>query len=373
MRFDKRKSKKAKSGYTWRVTFEYKDTYGHTQRYSKSGFPTKKAAEAHGLEMQKELEKGIDIKSKTTVDELYEVWLNLKNRARNTIINYNSCYKNHIKPKIGDVPIKKLTYRTLQQLMDESETGFETALRMKKILKGIGELAIKAGYIDTWPVKHVEIKAPKTMKDSSEYISETDFNRFVDVVAHGQKQFESGSRAIFLIIGYYTGMRISEIMGLTWEEIDFDKDVIHVRYQLETAMLKTSEYKRKDILKTEASYADLPIPAPLKEALQDWREYNPYDFLICKRDGSFFHVESFRASLRKSARSIGLEHFRPHALRHTYITNVAYSGVDPKTLAALARHSNPIISLAIYTEVKEEMKREAIEKTFAFPAPELKA
>ena len=164
MRFDKRKSKKAKSGYTWRVTFDYKNAYGQSQRYSKSGFPTKKAAEAHGLEMQKELEKGIDIKSQATVDELYEVWLNLKNRARNTIINYNSCYKNHIQQKIGHVPIKELTYQTLQKLMDESETGFETALRMKKILKGIGELAIKAGYINIWPIDYVEIKVQKKQK-----------------------------------------------------------------------------------------------------------------------------------------------------------------------------------------------------------------
>lgn len=373
MRFDKRKSKKAKSGYTWRVTFEYKDTYGHTQRYSKSGFPTKKAAEAHGLEMQKQLAHGVDIKAETTVDELFEIWLKLKPRARNTMINYQSCYKNHIRGKIGPVPIKDLSYQALQKLMDESETGYETALRMKKILKGIGDLAIKTGYISAWPIRYVEIKSPKTKKEESEYISEADFNHFVDTVAHGRKPFESGSRAMFLIIGYYTGLRISEIMGLTWDEIDFEKDVIHVRYQLETALLKISEYRRKDILKTDASYAEQPIPAPLKEALLKWREYNPYDFLICKRDGSFFHVESFRASLRKSAASIGLKEFRPHALRHTYITNVAYSGVDPKTLAALARHANPIISLAIYTEIKEEKKREAVEKAFSIQVPELKA
>lgn len=72
MRFDKRPAKKSKTGYTWRVSFDYTDRCGKKRKYSKSGFPTKKAAEAHGHEILNDLQNGLNIGEKNammTIDD----------------------------------------------------------------------------------------------------------------------------------------------------------------------------------------------------------------------------------------------------------------------------------------------------------------
>lgn len=94
MRFDKRQSKKSKSGYTWRVTLEYKDQYGKSKRYSKSGFTTKKEAQLHGLEVQKKLDKGIDLEArKITVNNVFEEWKKITTLKETTVVNYCTAYK----------------------------------------------------------------------------------------------------------------------------------------------------------------------------------------------------------------------------------------------------------------------------------------
>lgn len=99
MRFDKRPAKKSKTGYTWRVSFDYTDRYGKKRKYSKSGFPTKKAAEAHGHEILNDLQNGLNIGEKNaTVDEIFYQWKVGSHLAENTIRIYTNRYEKHIHP-----------------------------------------------------------------------------------------------------------------------------------------------------------------------------------------------------------------------------------------------------------------------------------
>ena len=365
MRFDKRKSKKAKSGYTWRVTFEYKDTYGHTQRYSKSGFPTKKAAEAHGLEVQTELEKGIDIKADKTLDDVFEEWLNITTLARNSIVNYSSRYKTHVQPVLGQMPVKDIHYPQLQKLFSDLEPrSKDTQNGIKCILKALGMLAIRSGYISDWPIEAVELrKIPTKPKEVPNYISYDQFIDLIDEIQEHQKVFIGGAIAVFLYIGYYSGLRKAEILGLEWDDIDLEKDLIYVRHQLAYMRLKTSEYYLTEKLKTESSFGSVPICPALHDVLEKWKEYNPYPKVICKRDGNYLSVAYFTNTIHKAGEAIGIN-AHPHTLRHTFITNLILAGTDPKTAAALARHSDPSITLKVYAEVLGTAKAEAIGKTF---------
>ena len=158
MRFDKRESKKSKSGYTWRVTFEYKDSYGRKKKYSKSGFATKKAAQVHALAVQSDLAKGLVVDNSVhTVDELFQQMIKLPGYSPNTIRTYSDTYRKHILPVLGSVDIKDLHYPELQGFFtDMSGVGKSAVITTRTVLKGIGNLAIKSGYITSWPIDLVQ-------------------------------------------------------------------------------------------------------------------------------------------------------------------------------------------------------------------------
>ena len=117
-------------------------------------------------------------------------------------------------------------------------------------------------------------------------------------------------------------------------------------------------------MKSKASNGYIPMPLPLKESLLEWFTVNPYDYVVCKEDGSFFNSESINNNIKKVAKKRGIK-FTLHALRHTYTTNLVKSGVDVKTAQELLRHSNFNTTMSIYAHVTDEQKKEAINSVFS--------
>lgn len=377
MRFDKRESKKSKSGYTWRVTFEYKDSYGRKKKYSKSGFATKKAAQVHALAVQSDLAKGLVVDNTVhTVDELFHQMVQLPGYSPNTIRTYSDNYKVHIGPFLGDADIKDLHYPELQLFFaSKSSVGKSAVKTSKSILKNIGILAVKAGYISDWPIDLVSLSGVDNSRhheSGGEYLPETDFRKLVDRVSSGWNTFSCGARAMFLLLGYYLGLRISEASALKWEDVDLVRKTVTIRRQLVYVGINAPEYYTIDMTKTQKSRATLPIPAPLLDALEQWREYNPYPYVLCLEDGRFLDPKQTRRTIKDYAADLGFS-FHPHMLRHTFITNLVLAGTDPKTIAELARHKSPVTSLQIYTEITDVRMAEAVARTFEDETPDLKA
>lgn len=377
MRFDKRESKKSKSGYTWRVTFEYKDRYGKKKKYSKSGFATKKAAQVHALAVQSDLAKGLVVDNSVhTVDELFQQMIKLPGYSPNTIRTYSDTYRKHILPVLGSVDIKDLHYPELQGFFtDMSGVGKSAVITTRTVLKGIGNLAIKSGYITSWPIDLVQtsgMNRSRKSAGSSEYLPEADFQSLLSLVSTGRAEFSCGSRGMFLLLGYYLGLRVAEACALQWSDVDFENRTININKQLVYSGLRLADFFIKDNTKTEKSTAILPIPEPLLNSLKEWREYNPYPLVLCMEDGRFMDPKYAGRTIKSKARRLGL-YFHPHMLRHTFVTNLVLSGADLKTVSELARHKSASTSLQVYTETSDLRKAEAIARTFEDSSPHLLA
>lgn len=369
MRFDKRDSKKVKKGYTWRVTFDYKDQYGISKRYSKSGFETKKDAEKHARKKLAELEKGRNVASQDKrLDEVYEEWLDVgAGKLRlSTLATYKSAYKCHVHPVLGQAKVKDLGYVALQKFFNSlSGNGSESVSRVRKVLKSVLTFALRAGYIDYIALDQVEAKGNVNKKERPEYLTYQQFLMLEDELLSSAKDLEGYSRIIFLYLGYYLGLRMAEILGLTFDRINFDTRELTVSQQLDYHTYNRADYQIIHDLKKDSSYATLPMPEPLYDALVQWREYNPYPLVCCRQDGSFLTVQQNRSKIQKAAKTAGVD-FHPHMLRHTFITNLIKAGADPKTAMTLARHKDVSTTLEIYTEVNQESKTEILKKAFEY-------
>ncbi|WP_276924259.1 site-specific integrase [Faecalibaculum rodentium] len=366
MRFDKRPAKKSKTGYTWRVSFDYTDRYGKKRKYSKSGFATKKAAEVHGREVLNDLQNGLNIREKdTTVDEIFQQWKAGSHLAENTIHIYTNRYEKHIRPVFGSVPLANIHYFEVQSFINTvSGKGYSLVQQILVVLKHIYEYGMKTGITNENPAAIIKNNGRMTVNNRQEYLDYLDFQNLKQRVYSKHEPFDGTAQTILLDLGYYAGLRLAEICALRWEDVDMDSGVITVRQQLSYTGRQMADFKVSTKLKTQTSGTPIPIPSVLKDTLKSWREDNPYSLIVCKEDGTFINPQTTRQSIRKIAKDMGID-FHPHMLRHTYITNLIMSGADPKTASELARHSSPTMTLGIYTEVNNQMKTDILEKAFS--------
>lgn len=358
-------SKKAKNGYTYKVTFKYKE-FGVTRSYSKSGFSTKKAAKEHENVIKAEIKENGCIRKQCTktLNEVFEEFLEVGSDKYqpNTIYNTRKNYKK-VKNVLGNTPIVKINYVMLQKYFNSiSDQGIETNKSIKKALNRIFIHALKMEYIKSNPLTLVDVKGIENKMDHTEILSSEDFYRLIQTLKDTDN-FLYYAYAIAVEIGYYTGLRISEVFALDKSDIDFDNDMISINKKLIYTGLKKDELYATHQMKSKSSNAIIPLAAPLKQSLIEWFNINPHDHVICDADGYFLNPINSSTKIKNISKSIAIE-FHFHMLRHTYVTNLAKSNIDIKTLQELARHSNVNTTMSVYTHIQEEQKKKAINNVF---------
>lgn len=166
-----------------------------------------------------------------------------------------------------------------------------------------------------------------------------------------------------VILALYTGMRIGEISGLKWSDIDFQSNIIQVRRTLLRVTCEGDRKKKKLILsspKTETSRRDIPLAENLKEYLLANQEKSDSEFLIsCKKSFAEPRVINYRFKKITEQAGLGI-HF--HVLRHTFATRCIEEGVDVATLSRLLGHSSVKMTLDTYTDSMWENRQVAISR-----------
>lgn len=379
MSIRKRPSKKAINGYTYQVYFPYKDSLGMTQQYIKSGFATKKEALAHEAQKRQELASFGDILINRTItfNEVFEEYMavegNLK-YAHSTKQYYVATYKQFIKGSIGRAKVSVLKYKDIQQFFNNIDVGLSTAKNIKKIFNVTFNYAVKSEYVRESPMTHVHLYNELKPTEGKEMmtITKEELDSLIENIMIVDKhvpnfdytQFNYYSYAVAIFIGWYTGLRVSETLGLQKKNIDFENNVISVENRLEYHGKKKDELYNTNKLKTKKSKAIIPMAAKLKEGLLIWFEKNPYETVICDINGEYIHPASFNARIRSVSKKIGLDDFHYHCLRHSFTSNLVRHDVSPKVTMELARHNNINTTMAIYAHLNNDYKREVVDKIF---------
>lgn len=358
-------SKKAKKGYTYKVTFKYKEN-DITRTYSKSGFIVKKDAQEHESMVKAQINQDGYLKKvcNDSLNKVFNDWLKVDSGlyAPNTINLYKRIYNKYIYSAIGKEKIISLKYKDIQAFINESDVSYDNCVAIKKVLNNVFKYAIKNEYIETNPIAYIEITKTKEKKEINNYLTLEEYNKITEKLNQGS--FYARTLSIAISIGYHTGLRISEIFALNKSDIDFINDTITVNKQLLEREGKNKDLKIKTKLKTSSSNSVLPLVPTLKEILIEWFDINPYEKVVCNEDGYYLNPVSAQARVKKIASDLGIQGFHFHMLRHTLITNLYKSGVDVKTTQELARHSNINTTLNIYTHLEENSKKDTLNNVF---------
>lgn len=366
MSIRKRESKRAKGGHVYEVFITYKQN-GITQHYTKRGFATRKEAEHHETLIKTELQENGKIRKdiKKTFENVYNEFLELGcdkyqyNTIRNTMNNFNM----YLQKDLGHYAIAEFDYPLLQRYFNSlAANGIEKNKNIRKAINRILNYAVKMGYLKNNPINLVTVKGVDIVQNKEKVISLSDFYAIIGELKE-KGDFKHQCYAVALQIGLFTGLRISEVLALEKDDIDFSHNLINVNKKLNYQGLTKKEFYITHQMKSKSSSAYIPLADVLKDVLQEWFEHNPYELIVCDIEGGYINPNVLSSDVKRVANKLNI-HFHYHMLRHTFATMLVTNKVDIKTTQELMRHSSFNTTMTLYTHINDEKKRNAVNDVF---------
>ncbi len=351
---------------------------------------------------EKEKRKAIDAalyrKVHPTVADYCEKWLLMKSATirSNTINGYRHTIRKYIVKQIGDMYMEEVTADDLKLLMvPVSKMSTAVYEEMNMLLKCIFQSALESNVIPDNPAAGINPRGGKGRK-KREPLTDEQVRVLLDTI-RDQPPY------VFVMIGLYAGLRREEILGLQWDCVFLDDAVPYIAVR----RAWRSENNRPSVttvLKTPHSRRDIPIPECLVSVLREQKEKSNSIYVISDSEGMplaesqyvrmWNYIRTRSTMERKIYRYVNGQRIHtilkpkkgercrtnkniiytidfvvtPHMLRHTYITNLIYEGVDPKTVQYLAGHENSRVTMDIYAKVKYNKPwklAEVVNKAFA--------
>lgn len=347
-----------------------KQFYGQTQKEVKSKLE----------EYKKQLSLGaLPSDDKLTLEQWYYTWLfdyRIKDLKPKSFEKYEGIYRNYIKDtSLGKIKLKDLRATHLQQyynkLLDIDKKAISTIKGLNTRLKPCLAEAEKQGYIQKNYCKMVTLPKDNTTKEIK-VLTPNQQKLFIEAI-------KGHNLEVLFLIALGTGLRLGEILGLKWCDIDFNNGTLTVNRNLQRVTEIDRDGKRESkvieqLPKTKNSIRTVPIPQNILSRLKDHRleqnknklkigeAYLNNDYVFCNNLGYPIDDKRPARNLKSILTKLNIEPIKFHGLRHTYATRLFEANVPPKTVQVLMGHYDISITLDIYTKVMPEKKLEAVEK-----------
>lgn len=334
------------------------------------------------LEARRQVEDIIFRRKNPTVAEYCEKWLYMKSATISaaTLRGYTYTMNTYIVKPLGDMYMSDVTADDIRlALIPVSKMSEGLYNKVNMLFKCIFYSAERSQVLDYNPSAGISAKGGKPTK-KKDALTDEQVNVLLDTV-RGLPPY------VFIMIGLYSGLRREEILALQWDCVYLDTTTPYISVQRAWRAYH-SKPEISTVLKTKAARRDVPIPKCLVDCLREVKAASNSKFVIADSEGeplsdSQFHrvwnyvtvrtakpracykyvngqrikyminptLGSHQKNNPKLVYSLDFD-VTPHQLRHTYITNLLYAGVDPKTVQYLAGHENSKTTMDIYAKIK---------------------
>ncbi len=390
-RFDK-KHRLLKKGEIQRADGYY--TYRWTSRNGKRHSVTASTLEElreREEQIARDMSEGIRGDAKNvTLDDMFELWKRLKRGLKgNTFQNYCYMYRTFVSPEIGKLRIATLKKSDIKafynSLVDGKNLKIATVDNIHTVLHQVLEVAVEDRYMCT----NISDNLMKELKQSHNIgqerkraLTEPEQELFLDFLKRDNTPYRHWYPVFAVMVN--TGMRVGEITGLRWEDVDFEENVIEVSHTL--VYYNHSDegcYFSIHTPKTEAGKRVIPMLDEVREAFLEEKSYQESNQLKCKasidgytdfifinRFGNVQHQGTLNKALRRIIRDCNdmqlakggkdpllLPRFSCHSLRHTFTTRLVEAGVNLKVIQDALGHKDFSTTMDIYTDVTKELRQ----------------
>lgn len=409
-----------KRGAVYQYQFEIAPIGGKRKQLTKSGFKTKREAEEAGIKAYNEYtQTGHSFTpNNISFSDYLDYWLEnycKVNLKYHTIEAYSNIIKNHVKPRLGFYRLSQLTTATLQEFVNiiyiQKSYSKNFLKNILKVLKGsLGYATDAVGFIKNNPALKVVLpKYDVNEKEPAHIFTKEEIDMLLD-------RFKENRCVYFAFLtAYYTGLRVSEVFGLTWNDIDLVKKTITVNKNILKKNQKGATHGRHisgkattvwyfGTCKTKSSYRTIDIGDTLVNALKMYKEeqeknkieygnlymkhyiketnnyynnkpeikiLNAYselevalpevELVFVKNNGVFEGTDSVKYPFKVIHYELGIP-CRFHDFRDTHATRLIEAGADIKAVSKRLGHSNINTTYNIYVKVTSKMQSDAVEK-----------
>ena len=336
--------KRSKKGWTAR----WRDINGVGQW--KAGFASKKEADDYWKDQEALVRKGrranVSDLNLTLYEYIMDHWKQTLDVRKSTKQDYQRALRSHIVPVFGETRMCDIRPNDIKafsvMLKDEKRLAPRTVEKILNLLAQILKTAVENEFLLKSPFD--KVKRPKAQK-LREPIPLTKDQ--VQAIANELQEIYR----LLIWVGYWTAMRPSEVLGLTWEQLDFKEESIKIDRQLSRDTSLVHEPKG---LKTKASARTIGFPKVLQELIRDHVAkfgLGPHGLLLQNRLGGVLRYPDAARLFREAAKRAGVE-LAPgenlHQLRHTCVSTMASLGISPKEIQVWVGHKSIMETMDTY-------------------------
>lgn len=303
------------------------------------------------------------MKYKEWLDEWLTHYVKTSSKQR-TYERYSQTVSVHIIPHLGECELNELNPIVLQRFVTElltsenKRTGKGLSPNFVKSVISVLQNSLKTAHILGLIPEYTadKIKRPKIVEKQVECFSSAEQKKIEQYVLESKKPKLKG-----IILCLYTGLRIGELLALTWDDIDFAKSILSVTKTCHDGKINGKHCLISDTPKTDNSRRNIPLSKPIITLLRAMKKQSSCDYIIADKGKSVF-VRSYQRTFELLLKRLGIPHKGFHALRHTFATRALECGMDVKTLSEILGHKNATITLNRYAHSLWEHKTEMMNK-----------
>ncbi|EOH90976.1 tyrosine-type recombinase/integrase [Enterococcus pallens] len=289
----------------------------------------------------------------------YRWLLEMKSTIKqSTYANYEHKMVHYVLSEIGDYGLNELDEEAAEELLKSLQLrGLKpsTIQVIFRITNQCINVAIRKKLIKENPFKLIQL--PKVVKKRNQAITRQEQKRLETVAAS-----EKNGKGLPVLLALYAGLRIGEIAALTWKDIDFENNLIHVHSTFQRVFGVVAGKKTELVYtssKTVSSIRSIPMSKLLKQVLMRQRKKSAGEFVVSRREQPVeprlltYHFHR----IRKKAK-LGTIHF--HQLRHTFATRCLESKGDIVSVSALMGHGSTQMTLDTYASSLMEQQFQVV-------------
>lgn len=281
-----------------------------------------------------------------------------------TLDSYTNICRNHIIPSLGKLKLKELKTTQIQKfynlLLDRGTLSVKTIKNIHGVLHKALTQAYLVGEIKQNPADRCQL--PKTYRPKIEPLENEDITRFLEAIK-GHKY------EIVYFLTLFAGLRQGEVLGLTWDCVDFENNIILIDKQLKRSSHHKGAHYHLDRTKNGRERYIGVAPAVIdmlrrqmiwqqecaKKAGSAWN--NEWNLVFTNELGNHLCHSTVYNNYKRIVKDLGIESKRFHDLRHTYAVASLESGDDIKTVQDNLGHATSSFTLDVYGHVSKQMKQ----------------
>ena len=293
--------------------------------------------------------------------ELLELWLEryMKHTIKiRTYNRYKSICELHLIKDLGEYELEELKPNVLQDFLLKKIDGNYSTNTIKgivSVLKQALRLAITLEFVDKEYCSNLKMSSSEE-KEISVFTKKEQQVIESFCLNHKKRNY------IGIVICLYTGIRLGELLALTWDDIDFNSNLLTINKTSYSAKVDGKTQIIVDKPKTKKSNRVIPLPNQLVKLLKIIKKESNSKYVITTRNSGMVGNRSYQRTFKFILKKVNVPYRNFHSLRHTFATNAIELGMDVKTLAEILGHTNAMITLNRYSHSLLNYKIEMMNK-----------